>query len=151
MFLTLLLIQKKSLFLYKSISVSHLHRILYRLYIKLKNRVDPKPPISEQERICFSLSIRVLKLKNTTLSISPVSKKMIISNDTRNIHIVIDGRNFHVSSKYYGYIVFMENNDFMEEILRNFNEILENRNSEKEKEIQRNITHSLSNILSELE
>lgn len=143
----------KKNFLYfclNSLSVTKLENFFHNYYVKIRDHVDKKIPISEQERICHELVIKVLKLQNTNLSISPISNKRIISNELKNLYIILNGREIHVLNNSHGYIVYMENDDFFQEIVEIFNQILESKNLEMEKELQKNIVYSLSTILSEL-
>lgn len=130
--------------------MTRLQRIFFRGYLKLKEHFEKKSPIPDQERICYELVMKVLSLKNTLLSISPISNKRIISNEFKNLYIILNGREIHVLNKSHGYSIYMEADVFLEEIITTFNTILEQKNLEKEKEIQKNITYSLSAILSEL-
>lgn len=130
--------------------MTKLQRFFFKAYLRLREQVEKKAPISDQERICYELVMKVLKLQNTVLSVSPLSNKRIISNEFKGLYIIINARDIHVLNNSHGYFIYMENDIYLEEILNTFNNMLEQRNLDKEKEIQKNIVFSLNTILSEL-
>ena len=121
--------------------------VLYRFYLHLKDKFDPRPEITDEERYAIQIAKRLIKLPNTHLYIAPISNKRYIKNDEKQMFIVIEGPNLTLINHVYSYSVFIENNQLFHDLMEVFNITMENKRIELEVEIKKNIQHSLKNIL----
>lgn len=124
--------------------------MLYRLYLHLKDKFDPRPEITEEERYAVNIAIRLIKLPTTNLYIAPISNKKYIKNDEKHMFIVIEGPNLTLINHVYSYSVFIENNKLFNDLIESFNLTMEKKRTELESEIKNNIQHSLKTILDNL-
>jgi hypothetical protein len=121
--------------------------VLYRFYLHLKEKFDPKPEITDEQRYAIQIAKRLIKLPNTHLYIAPISNKRYIKNDEKEMFIVIEGPNITLINHVYSYSVFIENSQLFHDLMEVFNITMENKRIELEIEIKKNIQHSLKNIL----
>jgi hypothetical protein len=124
--------------------------ILYRFYLHLKEKFDPRPQVTDEERYVVSIGKKLIKLPNTQLYIAPISNKKYIKNDDKNMFVVIESRNITLINHVYSYSVYIENDKLYEDLLDVFNLTMEEKRIELETEIKNNIQHSLKNILENL-
>lgn len=127
--------------------VGYISRFLYRIYLTLKEKFDPRPPVTKQERCSVDICKKLIPRKSSKLNYAPKSYKRIIKNDELNMFIVIHNSTIHLINHVYSYSVYIEDRDIYEELLDNFDSELEKRREELESEITNNIQHSLENIL----
>lgn len=127
--------------------VGYISRFLYRIYLTLKEKFDPRPPVTKQERCSIDICMKLIPRKSSKLNYAPKSYKRIIKNDELNMFIVIHNSTIHLINHVYSYSVYIEDRDIYEELLDNFDSELEKRREELESEITNNIQHSLENIL----
>jgi len=121
--------------------------MLYRFYLHLKEKFDPKPEITDEQRYAIQIAKKLIKLPNTHLYIAPISNKRYIKNDEKQMFIVIEGPNLTLINHVYSYSVFIENSQLLHDLIESFNITMENKRIELEVEIKKNIQHSLKNIL----
>jgi hypothetical protein len=121
--------------------------ILFRVFLYLKNKFDPKPPVAEEVVTCTQILLKVLEYEDTELTYTPVSNKRFIVNDGRGMAITIENRVVHIINHIYSYSIYMEDNDCYGKVLKKFDEVSEKKKSELEQKITTNIKHSLNKIL----
>jgi hypothetical protein len=121
--------------------------MLYRFYLHLKEKFDPRPEVTDEERYAIQIAKKLIKLPNTHLYIAPISNKKYIKNDEKQMFIVIEGPNLTLINHVYSYSVFIENSQLFSDLMDTFNITMENKRLELESEIKNNIQHSLKNIL----
>ena len=121
--------------------------VLFRLFLYLKNKFDPKEIIPEEVETCANIVLKVLEYEDTELIFSPVSHKRFIINDNRGMAITIEDRVIHIINHVYSYSIYMESNEHYNKVLRKFGEISEKKKNELEYKIANNIKHSLTKIL----
>lgn len=121
--------------------------ILFNIFLYLKNKFDPKPPIPEEVDTCTNIVLKVLDYEDTDLVFAPVSNKRFIINEQKGMAITIENRVVHIINHVYSYSIYMENNECYSKVLRKFDEISEKKKIELEDKLTNNIKHSLTKIL----
>lgn len=122
-------------------------RFFYKIYLELKNKFNPVPPVKDEERICFNIVMRVIKNSDSELIFTPITNKRLIRNVEKDMYISIQHRTIHVINHIYRYTVYMENDQLYYSIINLFDRTLEDRRQSFEIDMERNIKHSLSSIL----
>lgn len=130
--------------------VGYIPRLLFRLYLYLKEKFDPKPPISLEEDSSVQICNRLIENQNSKLTYAPKSHKRFIKNDDYDMFIVINNRTINLINHVYSYNVFIENDELYSNLIDKFDEELEKRRQDLENEITNNIQHSLQSILSKV-
>lgn len=130
--------------------VGFIPRLLYKVFLNLKERFDPKPPISNEEKISIEICEKLIKDESSKLTFAPKSFKRFIKNDDFDMFIVIESRTINLINHVYSYSVFIENDELYSNLIDNFDDELENRRQDLENEIKSNIQHSLQNILNKI-
>lgn len=130
--------------------VGYLPRLLFKLYLYLKDKFDPKPIISKEEYICYDICVNLIQNENSKLTFAPVSLKRFIKLDEKDMFVVIENRTVNIINHVYSYSVYMENEELFGDILKTFDQTLETRRQSLENEIRNNIQHSLQNILEKI-
>lgn len=126
--------------------VGYLPKLLYRIYLTLKDKFDPRPPITLEEQTCIDICNKLVLNPNSNLTYAPKSTKRFIRNQTYNMFIVIQDRTIHLINHVYSYSVYIENTELYSNLLESFDTELEFRRQSLENEIRNNIQHSLKNI-----
>jgi len=122
-------------------------KLLFKIYLYLKNRFDPTPPPTDEEIFCTDICLSLIGMENSRLTYAPISNKRFIKNDTKDIFVVIDHRVINLINHVYGYNIMIEDDVLFKTIIGKFDDTLENKRLELEAEMKQNIKHSLQNIL----
>ena len=127
--------------------MNQLSKLLFKIYLYLKNRFDPTPPATDEEIFCTDICLSLIGMDNSRLTYAPISNKRFIKNDTKDIFVVIDHRVINLINHVYGYNIMIEDDVLFKTIIGKFDDTLENKRLELEAEMKQNIKHSLQNIL----
>jgi hypothetical protein len=127
--------------------VGYLPKLMFKVYLYLKNKFDPKPPITEEEKFCIEITKELINKENSVLTLAPLSQKRFIKNDELNMFIMIDNRLINIINHIYSYTLVIEDTNSYEEILSNFDKKLDSIRISLEAEFRSNIQSSLKNIL----
>ena len=130
--------------------VGYIPKILFKIYLYLKSKFDPKRPVEEEESICYEICKKLISLKDSQLTIAPISNKRYIKNDNQKMFIVIENRMVTLINHIYSHNVYFENDEYLSEINQLIDNEVERKRLDLEKEIESNIKHSLKNILTKL-
>jgi len=123
-----------------------LKRFIQKQGIKIQKITDPTRLVkSQHEKECVDICKKLIPLKETKLLITPLCPKKYIRNDELDIYVIIEGRHVNIINHVYSYSLVMEGKG-MEIIMNMFNQELESRRQDFEKEITSNIKHSLKTI-----
>ena len=131
--------------------VGYIPRLLFKIYLNLKERFDPTPPIPEEERITVEICKKLITDPESKLTYAPISGKRFVKNENKNMFIVIENHTINLINHVYSYSVYLSSNTDYKEITQNFDGILENKRQLLEDEIRNNIQHSLQTILRKLD
>jgi hypothetical protein len=130
--------------------VGYIPKILFKIYLYLKDKFDQKRPVEEEESICYEICKKLISLKDSQLTIAPISNKRYIKNDNQKMFIVIENRMITLINHIYSHNVYFENDEYLTEINQLIDNEVERKRLDLEKEIESNIKHSLKNILTKL-
>ena len=130
--------------------VGYIPRLLFRVYLYLKERFDPKQPLSNEEKYCVEICDKLINNPSSKLTYAPLSGKRFIKFDEQDMFIVIDGHSINLINHVYSYNVYIQDTSTYNKIVKNFDSNLESRREEMETEIKSNIQHSLKNILEKI-
>ena len=124
--------------------------LLFRFYLHLRDKFNPKPIISDEERYAISIAKKLVSIPTTKLLIAPISGKRFLHNEDKTIFIVCESRNLTIINHTHSYTIFIESDELYESFTKEFNEEMEKRRIELEEEIKNNIKYSLKNILDKI-
>jgi hypothetical protein len=127
--------------------VGYVPRLLFKIYLTLKEKFDPRPPVTPEEQCSIDICKELIPRQSSKLNYAPKSSKRFIKNDEFDMFIVINNSTIHLINHVYSYSVYIESSDLYSELLETFDLELERRREELELEITSNIQHSLKNIL----
>lgn len=127
-----------------------LSKLLFKIYLYLKERFDPTQPATVEETFCTDICLSLIEMENSRLTYAPISNKRFIKNDSKGIFVVIDHRMINLINHVYGYNIIVEDDDLYNSIIEKFDDTLENKRLELEAEMKQNIKHSLQTILDKL-
>lgn len=130
--------------------VGYIPKLLFKIYLFLKEKFDPKPIITDEEKICVDICSKLIPRENSRLTYAPISKKRFIKNDDFNIFIVIDNQGINVINDIYSYYVYIQNDSTFTDIINVFDLELENRRQRLESEWLNKIQHSLLTIFNKI-
>lgn len=127
--------------------VGYIPNLLFKFYLRLKEKFDPTPPPKEEEIFCVEICKKLIPKSTSKLTIAPLSNKKYIKNDEQDMFIVIHERTISLINHVYSYNVYIENDKLFNEVINFFDKELEDRRMILEDEIRSNIKHSLKSIL----
>ena len=121
-------------------------RSIQRWYISLSRLSTQTVQKSKHERDCIAICKKLILKEDTTLLYTPISTKRYIRNEKNQIFVILENHSVKVINHVYSYTVYLEV-DSWRKIISLFDNEVEKRRIEFEKEITSNIKHSLQNIL----
>lgn len=131
--------------------VGYIPRLLFKLYLSLKERFDPTLPIPEEEKITVEICKKLIVDPESKLTFAPISGKRFIKNENKNMFVVIESHTINLINHVYSYSVYLSSQNDYKEIIQSFDGVLENKRQSLEDEIRSNIQHSLQTILKKLD
>ena len=130
--------------------VGFIPKLLFRIFLFLKDKFDPKPQITDEERFARQICEKMIIHPDSKLNFSPLTSKRIIKNETLNMYIVMENYTVHVINHVYSYSVYFQDSSAFKGLIDSFDQIMEKRREVLETEIRSNIQHSLKKILDKL-
>ena len=130
--------------------VGYIPRLLFKIYLNLKEKFDPTPPIPEEERITVEICKKLINDPESKLTYAPISNKRFIKNEEKNMFVVIENYTINFINHVYSYSVYLSKTTDYNGIISNFDKVLESERQQLEDEIKNNIQHSLKTILEKL-
>jgi len=131
--------------------VGYIPRLLFKIYLNLKDRFDPKPNVTEEEIFAADICEKLINNPSSELTFSPISHKRIIKNEVKSMYIVMESYTIHLINHVYSYSVYLQDTSKFTALTQKFDKILEDKREVLESEIRKNIQHSLRNILEKLD
>ena len=131
--------------------VGFLPKILYKIFLFLKERFDPKKPIPDEEKITLEICNKLIENPKTKLTIAPISNKRFLKNEEKKIFVVIESNSINLVNDIYNHSVYITNTESYLELCNKFDECLDEERLKLENEIKNNIEHSLQEILKRLD
>jgi hypothetical protein len=131
--------------------VGYIPRLLFKIYLYLKERFDPTPPIPEEERITVEICKKLIIDPESKLTYAPISSKRFIKNEAKSMFVVIEHNTINLINHVYSYSVYLSSQSDYRDITQSFDSILEDKRQSLEDEIRSNIQHSLQTILKKLD
>lgn len=129
----------------------YLTRILYKFYLKLKDKFDTGPKVTDEEKYCIEICNKLLTLPGSNLTYAPISDKRYLVNDSKSMYLIIADHTINITNHVYSYSIYVQETSSYTKIIKKFDSILETDRIKIEKEIQQNIKHSLQTILNNLD
>jgi hypothetical protein len=130
--------------------VGFIPKLLFRIFLFLKDKFDPKAQITDEERFARQICDKMIIHPDSKLNFSPLTSKRIIKNETLNMYIVMENYTVHVINHVYSYSVYFQDSSAFKELIDSFDQVMEKRREILETEIRSNIQHSLKKILDKL-
>jgi hypothetical protein len=127
--------------------VGYVPKLLYKIYLYLQNKFDPKPPITEEEKYCLEITKKLITKENSILTLAPLSQKRFIKNDELQMFIMIENRVINIINHIYSYTLVIEDVDAYQEVINQFDDKLDSIRISLETEFRTNVQSSLKNIL----
>ena len=131
--------------------VGYIPRLLFKIYLSLKERFDPTLPIPEEEKITVEICKKLILDSESKLTYAPISGNRFIKNESKNMFVVIESHTINLINHVYSYSVYLSSQSDYREITESFDGILESKRQSLEDEIRSNIQHSLQTILKKLD
>jgi hypothetical protein len=130
--------------------VGFIPKLLFRIFLFLKDKFDPKAQITDEEKFARQICEKMIIHPDSKLNFSPLTSKRIIKNETLNMYIVMENYTVHVINHVYSYSVYFQDSSAFKELIDSFDQVMEKRREVLETEIRSNIQHSLKKILDKL-
>jgi hypothetical protein len=127
--------------------VGYIPKLLYKVYLYLQDKFDPKPPITDEEKFCLEITKKLIFKENSILTLAPLSQKRFIKNDELQMFIMIENRVINIINHIYSYTLVIEDFDAYQEVINQFDDKLDSIRISLETEFRTNVQSSLKNIL----
>jgi hypothetical protein len=124
----------------------YLTRILFRIYIYLKDKFDVKPKPSEEEKYIYGICNKLIKSPSSSLLFAPLSKKRYINNEKESVFCVMNMGTITLISNGSYYTIFPENSATVREISDLFDKETENRRELLETNMKSSVLSNLNRI-----
>lgn len=119
----------------------------YRKFVDLDG-IDKQKYDHEIEAL--QICKKLIKTNESILLMAPISGKRFVKNEKMGIYVILEGRGVKVINHIYSYNVILGDKAW-NKLLSFYDEEIEKRRMEFEREITSNIKHSLKNILEEID
>ena len=130
--------------------VGFIPKLLYKLFLSLKEKFDPSQPVPQEEKITIEICRKLLDDPNSKLTFAPLAEKRFIKNEEKDMFVVIHEHTINLINHVYSYSIYVSNTSEYHELVNKFNEVLDRERLKLEDEIKLNIQHSLEQILNKL-
>jgi hypothetical protein len=130
--------------------VGFIPRILFKVFLTLKEKFDPSPIITDEENYASGICEKLIQNSESELSYSPLTSKRIIKNESYNMYIVMESSTINLINHVYSYTFNLQNTSKYNELCSKFDNVLDEKRKKLENEIRSNIQHSLKNILEKM-
>lgn len=130
-------------------------RFLKRLYLKFRifyrkqYYKSNSETLSSVHRAPLFICMKLLKIKDTTLLIAPVSGDKYIYNERLGVLVSLFGQDGTIVDKTYSYDIQLSRKDW-DTVERVFSQEMERRTKKVEEEIKSNVRHSLGLLYGKL-
>ena len=130
-------------------------RPLKRLYLKFRILCrkhyykSNSETLKGQHRAPLFICMKLLKIKDTTLLIAPVSGDKYIYNERLGVLVTLFGQDGTIVDKTYSYDIQLSRKDW-DTVERVFSQEMERRTKKVEEEIKSNVRHSLGLLYGKL-
>ena len=122
-------------------------RLMQRNYIWISRVGTPSTvESSPHENDALRITSKLVKDKDSTMLISPLSGKKYIKNEKFGMYIILHSSTIQIINHKYSYVVFVADKKY-DKIVQEFNIEVERRRELFEKEILGNINHSMKSII----
>jgi hypothetical protein len=130
--------------------VGFLPKLLFKIFLRLKEKFDPTPPVPEEEKITIQICKKLLDDTTSKLTYAPLAHKRFIKNEQKDMYIVIHEHTINLINHVYSYSIYLTDTNSYREITEKFDSVLDIERLKLEDEIKNNIQHSLASILNKL-
>ena len=130
--------------------IHKLRRLTQKWFISTVRIATPRQQKSQYERDCISICKKLILKEDTILLLTPISNKRYIRNEENHIFVILENHAVKVINHIYSYTVILDTNSWLN-VVSIFDNEVEKRRDEFEKEITSNIKHSLKNILTKIQ
>lgn len=130
--------------------VGFIPKILFRIFLYLKEKFDPSPEIGDEEVYASAICEKLIENIDSELTYSPLTSKRIIKNESNNMFVVMEAHSLTLVNHVYSYTVYLQNSSKYLELCQKFDKVLDEKRKKIETEIRSNIQHSLKNILEKM-
>jgi hypothetical protein len=132
-------------------TVGYFTKLLFRFYLKLKEKFDQSPKITDEEKYCAQICVKLLDSPSSKLTFAPISESRFIVNEDKQMFVVINNHTINITNHVYSYTVYIQDHSVFSKVVKKFDAILEEERQNIQDEIRRNIKHSLQTILNNLD
>ena len=130
--------------------IHKLRRLTQKWFISTVRITAPRQQKSQYERDCIYICKKLILKEDTILLLTPISDKRYIRNEENQIFVILENHAVKVINHIYSYTVILDTNSWLN-VVSIFDNEVEKRRDEFEKEITSNIKHSLKNILTKIQ
>jgi hypothetical protein len=127
--------------------VGFIPSLLFKLFLYLKDKFDPKQPIPEEEKITFQICQKLIQDPKSKLTIAPISNKRFIKNEEKNIFVVFETNTINLVNHIYSHSVYVSDVETFQDLKDSFDKYLDKERLKLEDEIKNNIKNTLQEIL----
>ena len=131
--------------------VGFIPKILYKVFLYLKEKFDPTQPIPEEEKITIEICKKLIMNPSSKLTFAPLANKRFVRNVDKDMFVVIHEHTINLINHVYSYSIYVSDNNAYKEIIETFNNVLDKEILRLEGEIRSNIQHSLELISKKLD
>lgn len=126
-------------------------RFFKRLYVKLvilnrKYSHEGSQPISQTQKMCMSITRKLIGHPNSKFDIAPKSRKRYVTNSEVDLFIILDNRGISITNHVYHYDVILNDRNWYK-IIKMYDAKVEELTQKVEDQVMSQIEHSLDNIL----
>lgn len=128
----------------------YLPKILYRLYLILKDRFDPKPVITDEEKTWFDVCMKLMDMSNTKIFDYREQNQKFIINDEKRTYVIIEGRYVSLINPEHSFTTYIDGYDVYGKVIDRFDDIIQKNRLDLIDTLNQEHKNSLDKIINSL-
>jgi hypothetical protein len=105
--------------------VGYVPRILYKIYLILKDRFDPKPIITNEEKTWSDVCMKLMDITDTKLFDYREQGQKFIVNEEKRTYVIIEGRYVTVINPLHSFTTYVDGYEVYTKVVDRFNGIIQ--------------------------
>jgi hypothetical protein len=130
--------------------VGNIPKILYKVYLILKDRFDPKPVITDEEKTWSEVCMKLMDNPTTKVFDYREQNQKFIINDEKRTYIIIEGNYVSLINSEHSFTTYIDGYEVYGKVIERFNGIVQKNRVDLIETLNKEHKNSLDKIINSL-
>ena len=130
--------------------VGNIPKILYKVYLILKDRFDPKPVITDEEKTWSEVCMKLMDNPTTKVFDCREQNQKFIINDEKRTYIIIEGNYVSLINPEHSFTTYIDGYEVYGKVIERFNGIVQKNRIDLIETLNKEHKNSLDKIINSL-